>query len=172
MLRLDRVFHPVGQGGFYTERFYFKEKNIFNVVYDCGSLYGTNKPAPDFARDIVKKEFKQGERINILFISHFDLDHVNMIKDLQAEIDNVVMPLMSDKKLNSLILLNESLLGDGKIIREIISGTYNKINKSKKIWIRQTSNIEREDDSYELIEESENSVIVDSGVNILNEYQE
>ena len=171
MLRLDRVFHPVGQGGFYTERFYFKEENIFNVVYDCGSLAGSNKPiAPKFARNIVEKEFKQGERINILFISHFDLDHVNMIKDLQAEIDNVVMPLMSDEKLNSLILLNESLLGDNeKIIRKIANGTYDKIEKSKKIWVRQTSNIEREDDSYRLIGESENSVIVDSGVNILNE---
>lgn len=36
-LKMVRTFHPVGQGAFYTERFYEGDKNVFNMVYDCGS---------------------------------------------------------------------------------------------------------------------------------------
>lgn len=35
-----RTFHPVGQGAFYTERFYDEGqgKPVFTAVYDCGSV--------------------------------------------------------------------------------------------------------------------------------------
>ena len=34
-----RVFHPVGQGAFFTEQFYDDDQNtlLYNIVYDCGS---------------------------------------------------------------------------------------------------------------------------------------
>lgn len=39
-ITLERVIHPVGQGAFYSERFYEEgnEKPIANIVYDCGTI--------------------------------------------------------------------------------------------------------------------------------------
>lgn len=38
--KMIRTFHPVGQGAFYTERFYddILRKPVFTAVYDCGPL--------------------------------------------------------------------------------------------------------------------------------------
>lgn len=80
MTRLIRTFHPVGQGAFYTERFVVDEddrsKDI-NVVYDCGSW---NKAA---LRRAIDAEFKRGETIHAVFISHFHCDHINGLEYLR-----------------------------------------------------------------------------------------
>ena len=36
-MRLTRVIHPVGQGGFYTETLINGDQKI-NIVYDCGGV--------------------------------------------------------------------------------------------------------------------------------------
>ena len=87
--KIIRTFHPVGQGAFYSERI-----NGFNFVYDCGTLSGIDK-----LKKIVTQSFSKKDTIDMLVISHFDEDHVNMIpilKDSVKEIKNVLFPLMSD----------------------------------------------------------------------------
>lgn len=93
---MTRIFHPIGQGAFYTERF----KKI-NLVYDCGVL-----PNKKTANKVVRQSFKSGEEIDILVISHFDADHVNKIKILKKRcglIKNVFLPLLND---NNKIIIN------------------------------------------------------------------
>jgi hypothetical protein len=36
---MERIFHPIGHGAFYTERFYERDNDdpSLSVVYDCGS---------------------------------------------------------------------------------------------------------------------------------------
>ena len=36
---MERIFHPMGHGAFYTERFYERDNDepSLSVVYDCGS---------------------------------------------------------------------------------------------------------------------------------------
>lgn len=67
MIRLKRTFHAVGQGVFYTERFYDDNgNNSFNEVYDCGTSNSQT--------ELVNKihiEFAQDTKIDYLFISHF-----------------------------------------------------------------------------------------------------
>lgn len=87
-----RTIHPVGQGAFYSERYIDKEgitKHL--MVYDCGSN------SPKKLEREVSSSIKQNEIINILFISHFDRDHVNGLINLKkkAIIEKVVMPLLS-----------------------------------------------------------------------------
>lgn len=80
MVRLIRTFHPVGQGAFYTERFVVDENDRskdINVVYDCGSW---NKAA---LRRAIDAEFKRGETIHAVFISHFHCDHINGLEYLR-----------------------------------------------------------------------------------------
>jgi beta-lactamase superfamily II metal-dependent hydrolase len=98
-----RTFLPVGQGGFVTERF-----TGFNMVYDCGSLNSTS-----ILENQVKNAFYPGEEVDILFISHFDADHINGIDILKStyKIKSVVIPLLTKKEIDLQIFINEAVYG-------------------------------------------------------------
>lgn len=108
---MTRTFHPVGQGAFYSEEFKDEEGEVrFRIVYDCGSLKSCGlQPRSDgqpFRRsdveDRVEKAFSDEDVIDLLFISHFDDDHVNLISCLtpfkKHHIRKVVLPLLSEKE--------------------------------------------------------------------------
>lgn len=105
-MKIKRIFHPIGQGAFYSER----HENL-NIVYDCGS--NTKKSISD---NVVTLAFKKDEIIDILFISHFDKDHVNKINILNkhTKIKKVIMPLLHEEQKNFLMniyrMLNFHLL--------------------------------------------------------------
>ncbi len=115
---LERIFHPVGQGAFYSER-----HEGFNMVYDCGTSYvNVNKKS---ITQIVSKSFAKDVAIDILFISHFDFDHVSKISALfkrkkgeaDRKIHKVVLPLLHEKEKN--ILINLYRILDGNILKLI-----------------------------------------------------
>lgn len=93
---IQRTFHPIGQGAFYSEQ----HKN-FTIVYDCGS-----KTKSSISDLVVKNAFPENHIIDILFISHFDKDHVNKISILkkQYKIKRVILPLLHDSQ--KIFLLN------------------------------------------------------------------
>jgi hypothetical protein len=95
---VERIFWPVGQGAFYSEKLKFDDGKEFNIVYDCGSK------KKELVHPLID-EFFEGTTIDILFISHFDSDHVNGIPELKnkAKIKNVVIPLIHN---NDKILLD------------------------------------------------------------------
>ncbi len=69
----------------------------FNIVYDCG-----NRGCKRQVRPVAEKAFSDSDSIDILFISHFDLDHVSLISALKPfrakRIKKVVLPLLDEKK--------------------------------------------------------------------------
>lgn len=81
-----RIFHPVGQGAFFTEHFVNSQNTIY-VVYDCGSMNRSriNDEISGFANLKIK-----GNHIACVFISHFDMDHVNGLDKLAQKftVDN------------------------------------------------------------------------------------
>lgn len=79
---MTKIFHPMGQGAFYTERF---EK--INIVYDCGTKNET------IGRKVVKQSFKSTDEIDILFISHFHADYISNIKTLKEHCKSIKMLL-------------------------------------------------------------------------------
>ncbi len=84
---IQRIFYPIGQGAFYSEK---HEK--FNIVYDCGNWRRTN-----VSGNLVRQSFSSNDVIDILFISHFDYDHISRIdtlRDTVGHIKRVVMPLL------------------------------------------------------------------------------
>lgn len=93
---IERIFHPIGQGAFYSER-----HENFNIVYDCGNWRNTK-----LADKVVKQAFLKDEVVDILFISHFDYDHVNKIQTLKehTKIKKVIMPLLH--KNEKILLIN------------------------------------------------------------------
>lgn len=108
MCVMTRTFYPVGQGAFYSEE--FKDPNgvvVFRAVYDCGSLRwcklqpkrdGSKLSRAEIERR-VENAFTDDDVIDILFISHLDDDHVNLISHLKPfnmrnHIRRVVLPLL------------------------------------------------------------------------------
>lgn len=97
---MTRVFHPIGQGAFYSEHFYCGADNVFNMVYDCGTQTNQNNLS-----QIIKKTFPtingKKQQINYLFVSHFHEDHINGIKMLlnQCDVENLVIPAIKIKEI-------------------------------------------------------------------------
>ena len=159
-IKMQRVFYPVGQGGFYSESF-STENSKFNVVYDCGSVSkGIDK--------VISNSFDKNEDIDILFISHFDNDHVNKIKILTnrgRKIKNVVMPLLSDENKCILLALYKSLGKDHEDSIEIISNPNIFFgNDTRIIHIKEVDEDTNMDSTQSIVNINEvNSDILDSG---------
>ncbi len=90
-----RSFLPVGQGAFYCECFeQAGTQDMLNVVYDCGSL-----TSRQIVEQEIKNNFRRGENIDALFISHLDEDHVNGIPYLlkHCSVKRIYFPLITEK---------------------------------------------------------------------------
>lgn len=87
-----RTFHPIGQGGFYTERFYTRN---FTVIYDCG----TSTDLKILINEI-NNAFKYNHTIDALFISHLHSDHVNGLDYLlnHYNVKKVFLPLLTEEE--------------------------------------------------------------------------
>jgi len=90
-----RIFHPIGQGAFYSER-----HNNFNIVYDCGEWKKSKK-----STELVKNSFEPNSTIDILFISHFDYDHISQIETLKNnfKIKRCILPVVSSEQKKILV---------------------------------------------------------------------
>lgn len=102
-MKLTRTFHPVGQGAFYTEVFESNDGNKSVVVYDCGTVStpddfihcgGQNI---DVQIDTFKNCLPKDANIDILFISHLHIDHINGIKKLvqKMRVKRLFLPMLS-----------------------------------------------------------------------------
>ena len=95
---IQRFFHPVGQGAFYSERHEYQGSTL-NIVYDCGTEYMNRRRKG--IRGVVTQSFSKQDVIHILFISHFDYDHISLIEQLKNtvnRIERVVIPLLDKKE--------------------------------------------------------------------------
>jgi hypothetical protein len=100
VITFRRIFHPIGQGAFFTEQLLScpSGKVLFNVVYDCGSK--TTGISPKMEKEI--KNTFENSHINLLFLSHFDDDHINYVKFLRSKGylagAKVLIPLLFEEK--------------------------------------------------------------------------
>ena len=140
---IQRIFYPVGQGAFYSER-----HENHNIVYDCGSM-SVNK-----GKKIVSQSFSKEDVIDILFISHFDYDHISLIEDLKTtvkEIRNVVIPLLHR---NEKILLSNvfKALGEKALVT--------LVEKPKEFFGAETHIISVQPSSEEGINKDTSSILL------------
>ena len=157
---IKRFFYPIGHGAFYAEKHQYHNLN-FTIVYDCGSKSGEKTVQP-----IIEKAFEQDEVIDILFISHFDADHVNKIKLLnkRTKIKQVVMPLLQEKEIVFLInlyrVLNVNILGLLKNPEHFFG------KETKIIRIKPSNNEEQSIENMEAIniEDISHNSEIDSGI--------
>ena len=124
-----RSFLPVGQGAFYCERFKLNpdEKNFINVVYDCGSSNGAK-----CVEKQIKANFREGEIIHAVFISHLHNDHINGLEFLLkfCNVKNIFFPLT--EKADTEISLVDSFVNETKLskfTKEFIKSPRTAINE-------------------------------------------
>ena len=84
---VTRIFANVGQALFAVER-----RGKYTIVYDCG---GESKHVVAYA---VPNLLKKGELIDILFISHYDRDHINGIEYLlrHCRVCRIILPMVEE----------------------------------------------------------------------------
>ena len=163
-IKMQRTFYPVGQGGFYSESFK-AENNNFNVVYDCGSISrGVDK--------VISNSFDKNEDIDILFISHFDSDHVNKINILKnsvGKIKTVIMPLLSEEDKDFLPLVYKWLGSEYKNSLDILNNPKEFFgSETKIIWVREVVESRDEESNQEIrdVAEIEDGAEIKGGENI------
>lgn len=97
-MEVTRVFHPVGQGGFYTESF----DNQHMVVYDCGG--NSSKSMKDYIESFLPDSPKAN--IEAVFISHLHDDHINGLQSLieRANVRKIFLPQLTPNKVFDTII--------------------------------------------------------------------
>lgn len=121
-ISLERVFHPVGQGAFYSEQIY-SGKNVFEMVFDCGNDRGHNKKklkeySPElfnYFEHRINNNKDKVWKIDLLFISHFHADHISFLITYkgQYQVKNLIIPDLSEKQI--ILLLIDVLLKKNEI---------------------------------------------------------
>jgi len=121
LYRFKRVFVPVGQGAFYFESLFFQEQRDFNVIYDCGTLYPSKSK-----RELVEEIFRSKD-VDILFISHFDYDHVSLIPALINKVNTiklVILPFLYERDKKIIIslyrILAKELTSDYGFVADLV----------------------------------------------------
>lgn len=99
-MEVTRIFHPIGQGGFYTES--FDDQHM--VVYDCGgkSRVFMEEYINSFLSEIPEQP------IEAVFISHLHEDHINGLQHLIAktEVRRIFLPQLTKEKVLDVLLYN------------------------------------------------------------------
>lgn len=139
-MNVERKFHSVGQGAFYTEKIY-DDFNEYKIVYDCGSTTTNNS---SILRREIDNQFDSGDIIDILFISHLHKDHVNGIEYLmqRCTIRNIVLPLVHPTEIT--ILSNNYFRGQNTFYD--VSSFLNRLDRKdiNIIYIDPSSEMEKQ----------------------------
>jgi hypothetical protein len=152
---LQRTFHAVGHGAFYTERFYNSNREcVFTAVFDCGCYEAMKKgfSAKDYEERIntcIHTAFQKEDKIDLLFISHLHRDHINGVAELlnHCKVERIVLPALEQSVVIEAILYNyikyqEFNDNTSLFIEELIRGQLDGIKLTEVETITNVNNIE------------------------------
>ena len=108
-MKVTRIIHPVGQGGFYSETFYNGEQEA-TFVYDCGGFDGGKNKMENYLKSFLPKDGSK-KKIEAVFVSHFHVDHINGLQYLlnNAEVKYLFLPLLTENILIEALIYNRSI---------------------------------------------------------------
>lgn len=98
-MRHTRTFFPVGHGAFFVEKLDYGGERPLIAVYDCGDS-AKGALVQKYAQQEFGKTDNDYRIIDVLFISHFDSDHINgleYIKPYITQNTRVFLPFFYDK---------------------------------------------------------------------------
>jgi len=158
-MKIIRTFHPIGQGAFYSERFCNNKAKYkaHNIVFDCGVCLGYENSM----RHVVNQAFNPDEKIDYLFITHLDYEHVSLAYYLINNVKKIVLPLVSEEQLVIAMIYYqiEGCNNTALFFRAIINRIGRSENKNSVIFIGDDEN-----EDNQLNRKSSGSVIKVPGV--------
>lgn len=116
-MEIIRTFHPIGQGGFYTETF-DDLPNKPMVVFDCGGSSSEN--IRDYIDDFLPINPKT--TIEAVFISHLHDDHINGLQHLinRANVKKIFLPQFNSNQLFEIIFYNAARGAKGSNSNQLV----------------------------------------------------
>lgn len=139
------TFFKAGQGAFYGGRIWLPSSNLeVTVVYDCGTSNFISGNTEILNREIdyfkfnPSRDAKKISKIDLLFISHLDYDHVSGLKRLLTEfkVEKIILPYIDD---NDRILFMTSIPDENDPIDNLTSDDYISFIKDPSSFINEQS---------------------------------
>lgn len=137
-MEMIRTFHPIGQGGFYTERFNnLPDKPM--VVFDCG---GKSK---GFMEKYIDSFLPKDKKVTIeaVFISHLHDDHINGLQHLlhRANVKKIFLPQFNSNQLFDTIFYNAAQGGknsnSNQLVLSLIESTHSSLGEVSIIQVAE-----------------------------------
>lgn len=155
MIEIRSIYHPVGQGLFFSSKIIVGEQE-FNFVYDCGGSLKEErwkKVMDDYIKTLPLTNNEGNEKkrkLDLLIISHFHKDHINGLETLleRVKLNTVILPYLSPLELLLYAIVNAEFL-DRPHLRFLL----NPIQYLKEKAVEEIILIARGDESDEGIGE-------------------
>ncbi len=134
-MKLTRIIHPVGQGGFYSETFSNGEQEA-TFVYDCGGFNGGKNKMGKYLKSFLP-EGGSKKKIEAVFISHFHADHISGLEYLlkNAEVKYLFLPLLTEDILIEALIYNHCMSEYTKSVNSFLIKLYNQIIGTANTWL-------------------------------------
>ncbi len=118
-MTFHREIFPVGQGGFV-----FEAIGNYSIIFDCGSAHCSARISHFIQK--IKRDFTTN--IDRLYISHFDNDHVNGIRELikEVSVNKAVIPYIPPEYR---VVYNSVTGGAYQALRELFSDKPDKLQE-------------------------------------------
>lgn len=124
-MEVTRIFHPVGQGGFYTESF----DNQHMVVYDCGGSDNVKESIDSLL------DREPSLQIEAIFISHLHDDHINGLQYLldKTSAKRLFLPCFSQEIVFEALLYNSLQKPNGNSINSFVVSLIDSVQSGRNI---------------------------------------
>ncbi|SHL96944.1 MBL fold metallo-hydrolase [Fibrobacter sp. UWB7] len=147
---ITRIFHPIGQGAFYSELHELDNGEMFNIIYDCG-VVGRKGIISSSAKALLQGFAAQSQykTIDILFISHLDYDHVSGITELLnngVKFKRIILPLLYPNCGNSVLSIIQ------RVVQSVLKGT-------RLIYVSPESDERPSELTVEQLDDDKNTII-------------
>lgn len=96
--------HAVGHGGFHTGALGYNKPQI-RWIYDCGAWRKVAKSKLKKRLKGYAQQVGRSGRVDILFLSHFDADHVSGVRQLlgKVQVETVIVPYLEREEIFGII---------------------------------------------------------------------
>ena len=149
-MEVTRIFHSVGQGGFYTETF-DDSTNKSMVVFDCGGK--SSKLMKDYINSFLPTRSKA--TIEAVFISHLHDDHINGLQHLidRANVKKIFLPQFNSNQLFDTIFYNAAYGTHTENRNNLVFSLINPTNTFRETTIIQIAEVTG-DNNYQNVSRS------------------
>jgi hypothetical protein len=125
-MKVTRVIHPIGQGGFYTETL-SNGHQTKTFVYDCGGFNHKQSAMKKYLESYLDPKLGKKE-IEAVFISHFHSDHMNGLQYLldQSKVKYLILPQLTEDVLIEAFVYNYCQTNTFNRVNRLLVNLYNR----------------------------------------------